>query len=1852
MLRGKPGRAFARLLVVALVVAGLAPGLVHPAEAAPPRCGGPGTPSVVALHSSHFYVDTNAQLLSGYAGYRVSGQTARSGLWLGVDGFTGGVIAPATDQPTRVPLPDLTETGVARYLLFTASAATTTPQTHTVTVYTGPPGAGVVVCKRTFTYADVVDTFKVLANKVDSVTSSATGQVALGDSVTLTVNGHTSALGAGPANDPGVLSYTPNARSDFPVAVWRLERTELVISPDGVGQPVTYVDGLTLSGATGPNRSYTARYTFRAIDSTTTSATVRPVQYVASGTRVKHTNVGSTVGTLPTVSTTAPVTVTKGVTSPVNGVLAGAGGTATYAVHLINSSASPRTVDWVADTTPSGSLYSSGSLTRDGRPILDPSVNGGVLTVPGPIVVPAAGETVLAYSLQLDSTPGPRTNTAIARFGQATLDSSADVTNSAPAAAAVTVVGSSPPTLVDDAATTPTGTSVRIEVLSNDSSPSGLPLTITSLSPPNRGNAILAADNSVTYTSASGTSGTDSFTYTATDGYSSTSATVVLTVTPVMAQDVYSTGENTTLFAASVLPNDACGVCTADTSLVSPPATGTATMAADGTFTYVPASNTTGPVTFTYSATDIAGNSGNGVVTVYVADLAPDFKTTSYGDPVVVPVKNNDAGCVGGCEPQADTDGGRGTVTYSGVSPVTVTYTPTTGLWGLDSFTYGTTTGSTSTPVTVITEPPTTVLETTYELAAVAQLPADGSCTGCAYSLDSPATHGAVTIDAATGTSTYTPEVGYVGIDAYTYAVDDPASGLRVLGLVDVTVGPLARDDSDAVLLGATLNGDVSTNDVCPATCTSAKLTDPASGTVVFNNDGTYTYTPGSSIGTFTFTYRNTSSVSGAVSDDATVAITVRGAADDADSTTPNTPVDIAVRGNDPCASCTLSAVGSPTSGTAAINGQAIRYTPAPDFSGKATFTYTLSQGGVSNTAVVTVIVTPLAVNDTAIAIDGNPRDLVPLANDLCANCAITSLGTPTSGSFQQNGNVVTFTPSGVGDATFTYDADDGSGNTFTGSVTVTVVNAPVLAADTSTVPSGQFTLISLLSNDICPGCVVTVATDPLNGSLTMDVHGQVGYLASPRFSGIDSFTYTATDPDTGAHATETVTVTVSPVAQDDTATTPVEVPITVDVLANDACRACTLAVDATTGDVVANVVSGQIEVTPNTQWTGTATVDYTATDPATALTSTATLTVEVNNALPDAVTTPAGGTVTGLDVLANDLCAGCTITSVTTATYGTAVNEGATVGWTPPADFAGLASFGYTAGDGSQVVSSTVRILVTPPPLTVSTPIDQDLVIQPPATSSCPGCVSLIRTSTDDGDLDYDGTGFRYTPGSGYTGPDSFTYRLTDPVSQLWVESSVGITVTGPVALPALSIAVTPPTAGSHPAAGDVVLWTWTVTNTGNVTLVDLTPTGATCTAATLAIGSNLACTHNHTLTQPEIDAGQLIRRIDVTANSTGGPAAGFDETTMPLTRVPGLNVAAAASLNSGNIAVTYTVANTGNTTLSAIGVTLTDSTVLTCTTTSLAPNGQVPCTGTHAVTPSDIQAGFWSSTGTASATAPGTALPLTDTDSTTTPVPPNPPDPDPPASSSITGVVWIDRNLDGQFQASEWPLPGVHLSLTGQVRAAAVVYATSGPDGAYTFDGLTADTYTVSAALTNAGFTYTSDPDWSVTVAVDGTSAVAANFTGVGKGAIKGTVHTGTQAPVSSAQVACSWAGLDGSLATPDDVPMTVVANAAGSYDLTQLPYGLYSCTATDPATGTASTATQVTVQSTTPVVVDLQIGSAPAEPVLDEPELDEPELADTGARSPHLAWLGLLLVLAGTTTLLVIRRRQAADSAVRAR
>ena len=64
-------------------------------------------------------------------------------------------------------------------------------------------------------------------------------------------------------------------------------------------------------------------------------------------------------------------------------------------------------------------------------------------------------------------------------------------------------------------------------------------------------------------------------------------------------------------------------------------------MASNGTFSFVPASGVTGTVTFTYRETDGASRTSTAQVTINVANLAPDFTTTTYNTAVVVAVQGH-----------------------------------------------------------------------------------------------------------------------------------------------------------------------------------------------------------------------------------------------------------------------------------------------------------------------------------------------------------------------------------------------------------------------------------------------------------------------------------------------------------------------------------------------------------------------------------------------------------------------------------------------------------------------------------------------------------------------------------------------------------------------------------------------------------------------------------------------------------------------------------------------------------------------------------------------------------------------------------------------------------------------------------------------------------------------------------------------------------------------------------------------------------------------------------------------------------------------------------------------------------
>ncbi|MFI9485428.1 LamG-like jellyroll fold domain-containing protein [Promicromonospora sp. NPDC052451] len=192
-------------------------------------------------------------------------------------------------------------------------------------------------------------------------------------------------------------------------------------------------------------------------------------------------------------------------------------------------------------------------------------------------------------------------------------------------------------------------------LLANDTDIDGDDLTATGLTQPAHGDVVLRADGSFTYTPDSGYSGTDTFTYKASDG-TATSAATTVTVTveegeqppvntaPVAANDAYAAvgGQPLTLPAPGVLANDTDedgNVLTA--TAVTQPANGRVTLEADGSFTYVSDDGFSGKDVFTYRADD--GEDLSAVATVTVTVKSPAVTAVAG---VALPVTYGTAGTV------------------------------------------------------------------------------------------------------------------------------------------------------------------------------------------------------------------------------------------------------------------------------------------------------------------------------------------------------------------------------------------------------------------------------------------------------------------------------------------------------------------------------------------------------------------------------------------------------------------------------------------------------------------------------------------------------------------------------------------------------------------------------------------------------------------------------------------------------------------------------------------------------------------------------------------------------------------------------------------------------------------------------------------------------------------------------------------------------------------------------------------------------------------------------------------------------------------------------------------------------
>jgi VCBS repeat-containing protein len=701
----------------------------------------------------------------------------------------------------------------------------------------------------------------------------------------------------------------------------------------------------------------------------------------------------------------------------------------------------------------------------------------------------------------------------------------------------------------------------------------------------------------------------------------------------------------------------------------------------------------------------------------------------------------------------------------------------------------------------------------------------DGAINKTTVTITRDPQDGSLGVNSSTGVVSYTPDPGFCGSDYFMYTVDDNYGMTSNEATVTVTVvcneSPQAGDDGATTDENTSVGIDVPANDtdsdgtIDRTTVTITK--NPEDGSVsVHPTSGVVTYTPNlGSCGSDTFKY-TVDDNDGATSNEAMVTVNVLCndpplAIDDLYSMSEGGTLDIPVPGilaNDvdtPGSLLTAILISNAEHGTLSLNtdGSFTYIHDGSETSGDS-FTYKANDGAKdSNAASVSIVINP--TNDPPMARDDDAAtdEDVPVIIDVLTNdsdpdgdtLSVDWVSQPANGTASNNGSDVTYTPGPdfYGTDTFTYTASDGNGGTATAMVTVFVatVNDPPLAQDDSDATDEDVpVIIDVLMNDSDPdGDALSVdwVTQPPNGTASNN-GSDVTYTPDPAFNGVDTFTYAASDGN-GGTATATVTVAVAmvndpPVAQDDSAATNEDTPVTIRVLANDTDPdGDSLVIESSTQPLHgATARSGtNIIYTPAPNFNGADTFTYTIAD-GNGGTATATVTVAVMTvndpplAQDDSHTTDEDTPVT-IPVLANDSDPdgdSLVVESVTQPVNGTVSNNSSNVTYTADAGFGGIDTFSYTVADGKGG-TSTARVvvavsIVNDPPVAQddSAATNEDTLVTIPllANDSDPdGDFLLVESFTQPahGSVLNTRNAVSYIPDAGFNGIDKFSYTVSD---------------------------------------------------------------------------------------------------------------------------------------------------------------------------------------------------------------------------------------------------------------------------------------------------------------------------------------------------------------------------------------------------------------------------------------------------------------------------------------------------------
>ncbi|MBX3738731.1 MAG: tandem-95 repeat protein, partial [Candidatus Didemnitutus sp.] len=705
-----------------------------------------------------------------------------------------------------------------------------------------------------------------------------------------------------------------------------------------------------------------------------------------------------------------------------------------------------------------------------------------------------------------------------------------------------------PPTADAQSVTTPEDSPKAIVLTGSDPDNDALSYAVTQ--PPSHGTLSGTAPDLI-YTPHDNFNGNDSFRFTVSDGtQTSAPAVVSIHVDPVNDAPIAAPAEvavvEDTPTEFDLIAGDPDGDALTY-AIMTPPAHGTVSGSLTGPdprLTYTPAPNFHGSDSLLFKVSDGTLESVPAEIRFVISPVndAPsgaNFTVSAVEDtPVAFSLIGTDVDS-DAVTFQLTTAPAHGTLAPA---PGGYVYTPAPNFNGPDSFTYRVSDGTLqSDPYTV-----------TLEVAAVNDAPVATSATastledvGVAITLTGsdvetdplgfrivvhPA-HGLLTGSGANWL--YTPAPNYNGPDEFAFVANDgqldSASATVTLNVVPVNDAPVAlaqsvvtpEDTAAAIALGG--------SDVDGDALTYVVTTPPQHG-VLSGTGRDLVYTPtmnynGPDAFAFTVSDGALTSAPASVTLDVTPVNDPPVASAAAITTDEDVPVALALSATDVDGDALTFSVATPPA-HGALSGTApnLTYTPAANYHGTDSFTFTAHDGTVASSPA-TVALTINSVNDAPTA----DSQSLTTAEDTAVSIALTGADVdgdaltfvvtqpPVHGALSGAAPNLTYTPAPNynGSDVFRFVASDGSLTSPETAVTlaVTPVNdAPVATPATYATTTGQPLSVTLAGTDVDGDSLsYTVVTQPTRGTLTGTPPNLV-YTSAPDFGGFDSFTFRVSD--------------------------------------------------------------------------------------------------------------------------------------------------------------------------------------------------------------------------------------------------------------------------------------------------------------------------------------------------------------------------------------------------------------------------------------------------------------------------------------------------------------------------------------------------------------------------------------------------------------------------------------------------------------------------------------------------------------------------------------------------------------------